>query len=78
MTEDEKDLLKKQIDEVVVLELADGSRMLAQVLVVFDEGDTPDMFCLEMEPTPSGYVQKGANGHSILLTDIQSVSLPPV
>jgi len=77
MTEAEKELLKKKIDEVVILELADGSRMLAQVLVVFDEGETPDMFCLEVEPTPSGYVQKGANGHSILLADIQGISLPP-
>ncbi|HEY8998491.1 MAG TPA: hypothetical protein VIM60_11355 [Edaphobacter sp.] len=76
MTEADKDLLKKKVDEVVILELADGTRMLAQVLIVFDEGETPDLFCLEVEPTPSGYVQKGANGHSILLADIQSVSLP--
>lgn len=77
MTEADKDLLKKKVDEVVLLELADGTRMLAQILIVFDEGETPDLFCLEVEPTPSGYVQKGANGHSILLSDIQSVSLPP-
>jgi hypothetical protein len=76
VTEDQKDVLKRQIDEVVELEMTNGERMLAQILVVFDEGDTPDLFCLEVEPTPSGYVQKGANGHSILLADIARVSRP--
>lgn len=76
MTQDEREFLKTQIDEVVLLKTMDGKRMLAQILVVFDEGDTPDMFCLEVESTPSGYVQKGETGHSILLADIASVRRP--
>jgi hypothetical protein len=77
VTEAELRFLKTQIDEIVVLETADGGWMLAQILVVFDEGDTPDLFCLEVEPTPSGYVQKGATGHSILLADVVRVQPPP-
>ena len=77
MTEAELRFLKMQIDEVVLLETTGGRRMLAQILVVFDEGDTPDLFCLEVEPTPSGYVQKGTTGHSILLADVVRVQPPP-
>lgn len=77
MSEADLKFLKTQIDEVVVLDTAGGRRMLAQILVVFDEGDTPDLFCLEVEPTPSGYVQKGATGHSILLADVVRVQPPP-
>ncbi|MBS1800887.1 MAG: hypothetical protein JSS95_13815 [Acidobacteria bacterium] len=77
MTDAELKFLKTQIDEVVLLETEDGGHMLARLLVVFDEGDTPDLFCLEVEPTPSGYVQKGATGHSILLADIASVTPAP-
>ena len=77
MTEVEKRFLKAHLDEVVLLETVQGTRMLAQILIVFDEGDTPDLFCLEMEATPSGYVQKGSTGHSILLADIASVQPAP-
>ena len=77
MTEAERTFLRTQIDEVVLLETVQGGRMLAQILVVFDEGETPDLFCLEVEPTPSGYVQKGTTGHSILLADIASVRPAP-
>jgi hypothetical protein len=78
VTEAERTFLKTQIDEVVLLETVQGGRMLAQILFVFDEGETPDLFCLEVEPTPSGYVQKETTGHSILLSDIASVqSAPP-
>ncbi|MBS1821960.1 MAG: hypothetical protein JST61_08305 [Acidobacteria bacterium] len=69
--------MKTQIDQVVLLETAGGGRMLAQILVVFDEGDTPDLFCLEVEETPGGYVQRGTAGHSILLSDIARVLPPP-
>jgi hypothetical protein len=77
VTEAELKFLKMHIDEVVVLDTANGHRMLAQILIVFDEGDTPDLFCLEVEPTPSGYIQKGSTGHSILLADIARVQPPP-
>lgn len=76
MTQGEREFLKTQIDEVVLLETTSGRRMLAQILIVFDEGDTPDLFCLEVEPTQSGYVQKGTTGHSILLSEIASVHRP--
>jgi hypothetical protein len=77
VTEAQRDYLKTKIDEVIALELADGRRMLAQILVVYDEGETPDLFCLEVEPTPSGYVLKGTTGESILLSDVASVQPAP-
>ncbi|NYF81373.1 hypothetical protein [Granulicella arctica] len=73
MTESELKLLKASIDLVIVLETKDGEH-LAQILFVFDEGETPDLFYLEVEPGPEGvWVQKGASGHSLLLSEIVSV-----
>jgi hypothetical protein len=78
MTDAERAFLKTQLDQVVVLETIQGDRLLAQILFVFDEGETPDLFCLEVERTSEGsYVQKGTTGHSILLADILSVQPPP-
>ena len=77
MTDTERAFLKTQIDKVVVLETIQGDSLLAQILFVFDEGETPDLFCLEVESAPDGtYVQKGTTGHSILLSDIASVKTP--
>lgn len=76
MTGAEIRFLKTQVGEVVALETVDGC-MLARILVVFDAGETPDLFCLEVEPTPSGYVQKGATGHSILLADVVAIQPAP-
>ena len=77
MTDAERALLKTQIDQVVALETVQGDRLLAQVLFVFDEGETPDLFCLEVERTADGsYTQKGRTGHSILLSDIVTVKPP--
>jgi hypothetical protein len=62
---------------VVVLETIQGDRLLAKILFVFDEGETPDLFCVEVEPTPDGsYIEKGTTGHSILLSDILTVQPP--
>ena len=78
MTDAERAFLKTQIDYVVALETIQGDRLLAQILFVFDEGETPDLFCLEVERNPDGsYSQKGKTGHSILLSDIASVKSPP-
>jgi hypothetical protein len=78
MTDTERAFLKTQIDKVVVLETIQGDSLLAQILFVFDEGETPDLFCLEVESAPDGtYVQKGTTGHSILLSDIVTVQPPP-
>ena len=78
MTADDLTLLKSRIDEVVVLELAQGEHIFAKPLVVFDEGDTPDIFYLEVEPGPdSRYIEKGSGGYSVLLADIHAVRLPP-
>ena len=77
MTDTERAALQSQIDQVVVLETIQGDHLLAKILFVFDEGDTPDLFCLEVEPTPDGsYIEKGTTGHSILLSDIASVKPP--
>ena len=71
MTEAHLDFLKSQIDQVVALETLHGEHLLVRILLIFDEGDTPDLFCLEVEPGPDGaYIQKGSNGLSILLSDI--------
>jgi hypothetical protein len=78
VTEEQRDYLKTQIDTIIALELTDGRSLLAQILVVFDEGETPDLFCLEVEPTPSGYVTKGTTGESILLSDVASVASAPL
>jgi hypothetical protein len=71
MTEADLIFLKSQIDKPVVLETIHGDRFIAQVLFIFDEGDTPDLFCLQLELGPDrAYVQKSPNGLSILLADI--------
>jgi hypothetical protein len=77
MTDTERAALQSQIDQVVVLETVQGVHLLAKILFVFDEGDTPDLFCVEVEPGPSGdYIEKATTGHSILLSDIASVKPP--
>jgi hypothetical protein len=74
MTDSDRTLLKNSIDQVVALELSDGGRHLAQILFVFDEGDTPDVFYLKVSPGPDGtFVPDGSAGHSVLLADIASV-----
>jgi len=78
MTEAERTFLKSQIDKVVALETVQGDHLLAQILFIFDEGETPDLFCLEVESGPDGaYIQKGSNGHSLLLSDILTAQPPP-
>jgi hypothetical protein len=74
MTDSDRTLLKNSIDQVVDLELSDGGRHLAQILFVFDEGDTPDVFYLKVSPGPDGtFVPEGSAGHSVLLADIAAV-----
>jgi hypothetical protein len=78
MTDAERIFLKSQVDQVVLLETVQGQRLLARILFVFDEGDTPDLFCLEVEPGPDGaYIQKGSSGYSLLLSDILAAQPPP-
>jgi hypothetical protein len=74
MTDSDRTLLKNSIDQVIDLELSDGGRHLAQILFVFDEGDTPDVFYLKVSPGPDGsVVPEGSAGHSVLLADIAAV-----
>jgi hypothetical protein len=74
MTDSDRTLLKNSIDQVVDLEFSDGDRHLAQILFVFDEGDTPDVFYLKVSPGPDGtFVPEGNTGHSVLLADIAAV-----
>jgi hypothetical protein len=76
MTDSERTLLKNSIDRVVDLEFSDGNHHLAQILFVFDEGDTPDVFYLKVSPGPDGaFVPEGGSGYSVLLSDITSVHL---
>jgi hypothetical protein len=77
MTDRDLAFLRSQIDRVVLLETNTGDRHLAQILFVFDEGDTPDVFYLKVEPTPDGgYLQQGSAGFSVLLADILAVYPP--
>jgi hypothetical protein len=74
VTDEQLKLLKASIDRVVTIELRDGERHLAQVLFVFDEGETPDCFYLKVEPGPDGgFVQQGSGGFSVLLSEIAAV-----
>ena len=78
MTEGERALLPSLVEKVVTLETVQGDRLLAKILFVFDEGETPDLFCVEAEPGPKGaWVEKPSTGHSILLADIASVKVEP-
>jgi hypothetical protein len=74
VTDEHLTLLKSSIDQVVELEFSDGNRHLAQILFVFDEGDTPDVFYLKVSPGPDGtFVPQESTGHSVLLADIAAV-----
>ena len=77
MTPDELAFLKSSLDQVVVLETAQGERLLVQVIIVVDEGETPDLFCVEVDSTGNGYAPRQEATHSILLSDIVSVEPPP-
>jgi hypothetical protein len=74
MTDSERTLLKNSIDQVVDLEFSNGNRHLAQILFVFDEGDTPDAFYLKVSLGPDGtFVSEGSIGYSVLLSEIACV-----
>lgn len=78
MSTDDLALLKASIDEIVVLDTVHGEHIFAKPLIVYEEGDTPDVFYLEVEPGPGGtYAQKGSNGCSLLLSEILAVGRPP-
>jgi hypothetical protein len=75
VTDSDLSFLKSQIDQVVLLETSAGERHLGQILFVFDEGETPDVFYLKVERGPDGgYVQQqGSAGFSVLLSEIAAV-----
>ncbi|WP_158943605.1 hypothetical protein [Granulicella sp. S190] len=74
MTEEHLALLKASIDEIVVLETTDGEEVVAQILFVFDEGETPDLFYLKVVPKEDGtFVAQGSGGHSLLLSEVAAV-----
>jgi hypothetical protein len=74
MTDEQRAFLKSSIDQVVDLETTAGDRHLAQILFVFDEGETPDVFYLKVSPGPDGtLVQQGGAGYSVLLSEIAAV-----
>ncbi|HEX3373765.1 MAG TPA: hypothetical protein VHS13_06110 [Edaphobacter sp.] len=74
MTDEQRAFLKSSIDQVVDLETTAGDRHLAQILFVFDEGETPDVFYLKVSPGTDGtLVQEGGAGYSVLLSEIAAV-----
>jgi len=67
-------VLKSSVDKIVTIELNDGDRHLGQILFVFDEGETPDVFYLKVAPGADGeFVSQGSTGHSVLLSEIAAV-----
>ena len=78
MTPDDLAFLKSNLDQIVVIETVQGERLLVQVIIVIDEGETPDVFCVEVEPSAAGYTPRHEATHSILLADIVSVNAPPL
>lgn len=77
MTAADRTFLQTHIDQVVALETLAGDYLLLQLLFVFDEGPTPDLFGLEVTANPDGtYTPKNTTGLSILLSDIRSVATP--
>jgi hypothetical protein len=77
VTAAERALLPSLIDKVVALEMVQGDRLVAQILFVFDEGETPDLFCLEVTQDSDGtWVQKGSAGYSVLLSEVARIEFP--
>ena len=77
MNDADRAFLQTQLDQVVALETLQGDHLLVQLLFLFDEGSTPDLFCLEVTANPDGtYTLKNTTGLSILLSDIRSVAKP--
>jgi hypothetical protein len=78
VTDQDLSFLKSQIDQVVLLVTSEGEQHLGQILFVFDEGETPDVFYLKLERVPDGgYVQQGSAGCSVLLSEIAAVRPAP-
>jgi hypothetical protein len=74
VTDTDLSLLKSSIDQVVEVETTAGDRHLAQILFVFDEGETPDVFYLKVSDNPDGtFTPEPGPGHSVLLSDIAAV-----
>ncbi len=77
MTNPELRLLQGSVDRVVALQIG-GETVLALVLFVFSEGETPDVFYMEMKRTVDGsLLPVGGNGHSTLLSEIEAVFAMP-
>ena len=74
MTDEQREFLKASVDEIVEIETAADGRHLAQILFVFDEGETPDVFYVKVAAGPEGeFVPEGKSGHSLLLSEIVAV-----
>jgi len=77
MTKEELAFLKSQVDQVVLLEVKEERPHLGQILFVFDQGATPDVFYLRVEPVAEGgYAPVTGEERSVLLADILSVRPP--
>jgi len=77
MTKEELAFLKSQVDQVVLLEVKEERPHLGQILFVFDQGATPDVFYLRVEPVAeAGYAPVTGEERSVPLADILSVRPP--
>jgi hypothetical protein len=73
MTSEDLKCLKSNIDQVVVITAADGKRILAKLISVFDEESDPDVFYFDVTSDPSRKDADHKHGCSIDLRDITSV-----
>lgn len=78
MTPSERAGLPSLVEKIVHLDTVQGDKLVAKLLFVFDEGETPDLFCVEVEQGAEGaWIEKPEAGHSILLSDVASVRAEP-
>ncbi|QNI37568.1 hypothetical protein [Edaphobacter albus] len=78
MTPAERADLPSLTEKIVHLETVQGDKLMAKLLFVFDEGETPDLFCVEVERGQEGtWIEKPEAGYSILLADVASVKVEP-
>jgi hypothetical protein len=74
MTDEQREFLKASVDEIVEIETAADGWHLGQILFVFDDGETPDVFYVKVAAGSEGeFVPEGNSGHSVLLSEIVAV-----
>ena len=78
MTQDDIDLLQRCVDRILAIELTTGEQFFAEVLFVFTDGESPDVFYLRcLREADGAFIPQTTAGESTLLTDIRRIALIP-